>query len=270
MISSLINRVTRLGPRPAPRARPGPTRLPRRAAAATAVALGLAAVPAGAEPPAPLTVVELFTSQGCSSCPPADAFLAELAARPDILALSLHVDYWDYLGWQDVYAMPAFTRRQVAYGEAAGARSVYTPQMVVQGRARLVGSHRDEAIAAIHAIADEPRAAAITLTLHEDALEVRVTPLADPAPAGVLWFVPFHSPEPLLIDRGENAGQEIAYRNVARSWMKLGKWDGRDEAVFSAPVPSDSPGHDTSGAGVAVILQESGIGPVIAAARLEY
>lgn len=250
-----------------------PIRSARRALRAVALALSLGAagaVPALAEPPAPLTVVELFTSQGCSSCPPADDFLAELADRPDILALSLHVDYWDYLGWQDVYAMPAFTRRQVAYGEAASARSVYTPQMVVQGQARLVGSHRDQAIAAIRAIAAQPRAAEITLTRREDALEVKVTPLADPAPAGVIWFVPFHSPAPLLIDRGENAGREIAYRNVARSWMKLGKWDGRGEATFSAPVPADATEETGAGAGVAVILQERGVGPVIAAARLDY
>ncbi|MDF2231328.1 DUF1223 domain-containing protein [Albimonas sp. CAU 1670] len=218
-----------------------------------------------ADAAAPLTVVELFTSQGCSSCPPADELLAELAARPDVLALSLHVDYWDYLGWKDAFAMPAFTKRQVAYGEAAGARSVYTPQMIVQGDARMVGSHRDKVLAAVAAAAGRPRPAEIRIRELGEGLEVRVRPLVADAPAGVLWFVTFHNPEPIMIPKGENAGREVAYRNVARSWMKLGRWDGSGEAVYAAPAPSG----DAPGAGVAVILQQGYVGPVLAAARLE-
>ncbi|WP_339949953.1 DUF1223 domain-containing protein [uncultured Albimonas sp.] len=236
-----------------------------RLAALPLIAALVLLAPARAEDrSAPLTVVELFTSQGCSSCPPADELLAELAARPDVLALSLHVDYWDYLGWKDAFAMPAFTKRQVAYGEAAGARSVYTPQIIVQGGERMVGSHRDKVLAAVAAAAESPRLAAISIRDADEGLEVRVRPLVAGAPGGVLWFVTFHNPEPILIPKGENAGREVAYRNVARSWMKLGRWDGAAEAVYAAPAPSG----EAPGAGVAVILQQGYVGPVLAAARL--
>lgn len=262
-------------PEAAPGAAPGGVlRAIRRAAGAAlacalASALVVAAVAAFApgraeERAAPLTVVELFTSQGCSSCPPADELLAELAQRADVLALSLHVDYWDYLGWKDAFAMPAFTKRQVAYGEAAGARSVYTPQIIVQGDARMVGSHRDKVLAAVAAAAAQPRPAEISIRETDEGLEVRVRPLVESAPGGVLWFVTFHTPEPVLIPKGENAGREVQYRNVARSWMKLGRWDGAAETVYAAPAPSG----EAPGAGVAVILQQGYVGPVLAAARL--
>jgi hypothetical protein len=235
-----------------------------RAALAAGLALALLALGAPASEPEPRSpvLVELFTSQGCSSCPPADALLAELADRPDVIALSLHVDYWDYLGWQDVFASPAFTRRQSAYARAHGDRSVYTPQMVVDGRVRVVGSRRDEVLAAVEAAAEVPPAAAIELSRRADRLEVRVSPAGARAPGGVLWFVTYHTPAPVKIQAGENAGRKVLYRNVARSWMKLGRWDGEGEARWSAPAP-------TEGVGVAVILQAKGVGPVLAAARLD-
>lgn len=207
-------------------------------------------------------LVELFTSQGCSACPPADALLAELSERDDIVALSLHVDYWDYLGWSDVYASPAFTKRQAAYARRNGARSVYTPQMVVDGQAQVVGSRREEVLAAIEAAAAAPPPARIRLMRRDDRLEARVEPLASDPPAGVLWFVTYRSPEPVRIRSGENAGLRMRYRNVARSWMKLGRWDGRGPERFSAPAPAEE-------VGVAVILQQDRAGPVLAAARLD-
>src|SRR5690606_9121092 len=94
-------------------------------------------------------VVELFTSQGCSSCPPADALLSELAAQPGVIALALHVDYWDYLGWKDSFASPAFSARQKAYAKSFGRRSIFTPQMVVQGRQALVGHDAPSVLSAI-------------------------------------------------------------------------------------------------------------------------
>ncbi len=250
--------------------RPFRGRVPLRSLSAAAVLVGvggLAVLSGRAEEarPEPLVVVELFTSQGCSSCPPADALLADLAARPDVLALSLHVDYWDYLGWKDIFAMPAFTRRQVAYGETADARSVYTPQMIVQGTERLVGSHRKEVLGAIAEAAASPRVAQVSLSRTEDGLQVRVAPVHAASPGGVLWYVTFHTPDPVLIKSGENAGREVRYVNVARSWMKLGRWDGRSETVYAAPDLAGA-GADS---GVAVILQAGRYGPVLAAAKLD-
>jgi len=117
----------------------------------------------GAEPAAVSpVVVELFTSQGCSSCPPADALLAELTGRPDVVALSFHVDYWDYIGWKDPYASPQYTARQQRYTQALNLRYVYTPQIVVDGRADVVGSHRAEVLAAIETAAQRDRPIDIT------------------------------------------------------------------------------------------------------------
>jgi hypothetical protein len=234
----------------------------RGAVKALALVLALAA-PKAAEAGPPV-LVELFTSQGCSSCPPADALLRELAARPDVVALSLHVDYWDYLGWRDVFARPGFTARQVAYRDAAGARSVFTPQIIVDGAASVVGSREAEVRAAIEAALARPERAVITLSRSDSQVEVSVTAASgsDAAPAGVLWFVTYRSPPPVKIERGENAGHAIAYRNVVESWMKMGRWDGLAAVRFTAPAPSDS-------AGVAVILQEGPVGPVIAAAKLD-
>jgi hypothetical protein len=233
-----------------------------RALLAAGVALLAAGSAAAEEASRSPVLVELFTSQGCSSCPPADALLAELAEREDVIALSLHVDYWDYLGWQDVFAMPAFTRRQAAYAEAQGDRSVYTPQMVVHGEARLVGSRRETVLAAIEAARNGAAPARLDIARREERLEIRVAPAAARAPAGVLWFVTYHSPAPVRIKSGENAGREVRYRNVARSWMKLGRWNGAAEETFSAPAPAE-------GFGIAVILQENGVGPVVAAAQLD-
>ena len=127
--------------------------LDRLGSIAFALAATMLAHGAVAQTPA---VVELYTSQGCSSCPPADELLAELAERDDVIALSLHVDYWDYLGWRDIHARHEFTKRQAAYRDAQGARSVYTPQMVIQGTEQVVGSRRGEVSAALEAAHPPP------------------------------------------------------------------------------------------------------------------
>ena len=125
-------------------------------------------------------VVELFTSQGCSSCPPADAFLSVLAPRDDVIALGLHVDYWDYIGWRDVFGSPVFSARQKSYARAANRRSVYTPQMIVQGEAEVVGNHPMDVADLIADFRAQPRDIALTLEREDDGmLRIEATALRD-------------------------------------------------------------------------------------------
>ncbi|TYO90782.1 DUF1223 domain-containing protein [Oceanicella actignis] len=229
------------------------------------LALSFAAAP-GAAPLRAQTpvVVELFTSQGCASCPPADALLAELAERPDVIALSLHVDYWDYLGWRDQFARPEHTLRQKAYRDVAGARSLFTPQMVVQGRAQLVGSRRDKVLAAIEAESARPPAAQVTLRATDGALEIVVAPgVGGVERACVIWAAAYDTPPPVAIAAGENAGRVALYRNVVRSWMRVGAWDGAGPRVFRAPMPMGAQG-------VAVLVQEGEAGPILGAAKIDF
>lgn len=210
-------------------------------------------------------VVELFTSQGCSSCPPADALLAEeLADRPDVIALSLHVDYWDYLGWRDVHARHAFTERQVAYRDMAGARSIYTPQMVIDGRARVVGSRRAEVMEALHAAAAAPPACKVALGRDGKGLWAEIEPMRNFPGEAVVWLVGYETaPRPVKIKRGENQGLTIENRNVVTSWLKLGMIGAGAKTVLRAPTPE---GADA----VAVIVQHGRVGPVLGAAKLRF
>ncbi|MEI6161099.1 MAG: DUF1223 domain-containing protein [Roseococcus sp.] len=172
-------------------------------------------------------VAELFTSQSCNSCPPADALLIELVRdRPDVLALSWHVTYWDRNGWKDRFSLPAATERQRRY--AAQLRDgrypgqVYTPQMVIQGRRDAVGSER---MAVLTALRQAPQAAAaeITLGLRENGAVVEVGPGAG---SGALWLVGFDPQHATEIRSGENGGRRLAYGNVVRSVTALGAWQG--------------------------------------------
>lgn len=206
-------------------------------------------------------VAELFTSQGCSSCPPADALLGELAMRGDVLALSLHVDYWDYIGWKDPYASASMSERQRAYAKALGARMVYTPQMVVQGSAELVGSRRAAVLGAIEEA--QARSLPVRVTLvGDEAVEIA----AGEAPPGgaVVWLVAYDHHLTTEIERGENAGKRISYYNVVRSFQRLGHWMGE---ALSLPVDCDSLVGANRGA--AVLVQAGGYGPILGAARLQ-
>lgn len=228
--------------------------------AALLLAAGLAVPRAAAQD----VVVELFTSQGCSSCPPADALLARLAGEGQILALSLHVDYWDHLGWRDRFARPENTKRQKAYAGLVKARSIYTPQAVVQGQDRLVGSDEAALRRAIQAQMAAPQRARIELVPGADGILVRVQPLAEVhfERRGILHYITYDRPMSVRVDRGENAGLTLTYVNVVRDWLKLGGWDGKAAQTFTAPFPA-------MGRGVAVILQDGYVGPILAAARLE-
>ena len=208
----------------------------------------------------PRAVVELFTSQGCSSCPPADKLLAEVAERPDVIALTLAVDYWDYLGWKDTLAKHGHTSRQKAYAKLRGDSKMFTPQAVVNGAAMAVGSDRS-ALEQTLATARTPEVP-VTLEVRDGKLMVSV---GAGTGAGEVWLCPVASKAKVDIVRGENEGSKVTYHNVVRGWIKLGDWNG-SAVSFEAPLrrPGDAD-IDT----LAVLVQSgssSAPGPILGAA----
>ncbi len=240
----------------------------RRAVLAAAVLLFLAGPlapwPAAAQQGAVAPVlVELFTSQGCSSCPPADQLLAELAGRPDVVALSLHVDYWDYIGWKDPYASPLYTARQQRYAQSLNLRYVYTPQVVVDGRANVVGSQRAEVLAAVAAAAKRDRPIDITFDTSNGGTVIIPEGHA-PDEGATVWLAVYDREHVTEIKRGENAGQKLRNANVVRSFERLGTWTGA-----RLEIPLDLSGARAQGRdGCAVIVQQGRAGPVLAAAAM--
>lgn len=231
-------------------------------ACASALAVALVMLPlnaeAGEQPP---VVVELFTSQGCSSCPPADALLTELAADPDLLALSFHVDYWDYIGWEDPFAAAEHTQRQRDYVDGLGLRYVYTPQMVIDGRHDVVGSNRREVMQAIEAAARTPAPLAVTL---DDAGggSVRIAAGDAPAEGATVWLIGFDDGHDTRIAQGENGGRSLHNSNVVRALTKLGTWSGA-----AASFPVDLAKAKAAGrGGCAVLVQQGRGGPILGAA----
>ena len=226
-----------------------------------AAAVMLAPAPVGAADRA-LTVVELFTSQGCSSCPPADKFLGELAPRHDLLALSFHVDYWDYIGWKDPFASPAHTQRQRDYAQRLGLRYVYTPQMVIQGTVQATGSNRAAVLAAI---AGAPGAGHVSVGLRRDGRgRVVVSVSAAPTDGDVdVWMVVYDREHVTRVKRGENRGRTITNRNVVRALGRIATWRGQPLEV-TAVLADIGVGGDAC----AVILQSQRNGRILGAAKL--
>jgi hypothetical protein len=195
-------------------------------------ALGVCAIvaiirPAHADPRA---VVELFTSQGCSSCPPADKVMGELAKDPSVIALSLPIDYWDYLGWKDTLADSRFTARQRAYSHMRGDRDVYTPQAVINGSVHVIGSDREGIEGAIidTTKSDDVMSVPVSMTLSGEQLNVSVAAshAGSSASHGEIWICAISKAVPISIARGENRGHEVTYHNVVRNLLKVGDWDG--------------------------------------------
>ena len=206
-------------------------------------------------------VVELFTSQGCSSCPPADKLLAELSARDDIIALALHVDYWDYIGWKDEFADPAHTVRQRGYSRAAGKRSIYTPQMVVGGVDHVVGARPMELLDTIEAHRASKKPAAVTLRREEGRVAVSIRASGTMPSGNAVVQVATVTPKASVdIRRGENAGRTLDYHNIVRKLVEIGEWDGRGTYRASIKVPD--------GVRVVVLVQSSTSGPILGAAQL--
>lgn len=202
-------------------------------------------------------VVELYTSEGCSSCPPADALLEQLAARPEVIALALHVDYWDYIGWKDTFGDPAFAERQRNYARAAGEKMIYTPQMVVNGKDMIVGS---DAAALAEVLEPAGGADAPDLQLSRDGASLTVRAPAVPGLDGpvVVELVRYLPRATVAIDRGENAGQVITYANTVTSWREIGRWDGQSPLELEVRSDGDQP--------AVVLIQEQGPGRILAAA----
>jgi hypothetical protein len=209
----------------------------------------------------PVVVVELYTSQGCSSCPPADDYLAELTKNPDLLPLALHVDYWDYIGWADTFAQAKFTDRQHSYARAVGDRMVYTPQMIVAGAERVEGNNpaKVNKIIAAHLGAS----GSVDLSVERNGNRIRIMAPADKTlgSAVSVQVVRYHPSETVNIKRGENAGRSVVYRNIVTDWQQVGEWSGAQALDMEAKVTGSGP--------LVVILQKAGPSEILAAARIE-
>lgn len=199
-------------------------------------------------------VVELYQSQGCSSCPPADAVLNALADRRDVLALSFAVTYWDQLGWKDTFASPAFTQRQWDYARAAGRGDVGTPQMIINGRGAVNGGSQADVDAAVRRFARSTAEPVINS-------DTRSVTMGSGKGHAILWLVRY-DPRTIQVPirAGENSGRTVAHRNIVRQLIRLGSWSG---ASASYRLPGSPPGLVS-----AVIAQQAVGGPIIAARRI--
>jgi hypothetical protein len=211
-------------------------------------------------------VIELFTSQGCSSCPPADALLGRLADRKDLIALSLPITYWDMMGWKDTLASDANTRRQMAYAQAMGHNGVYTPQMVVDGLNDVIGSREASVEAAI--TQHEGDAEIVPVQLHATKQEIHIS--VGPASGhegqeATIWMFHILDHATVAIGSGENQGHTLTYHNVVRDVKAIGIWKGQ-------AISLDLPRQDLTGMpsdAVAVVVQLGGYGHIIGAAMLD-
>ncbi len=226
--------------------------------AVLAAALAVSGHARAAETPG-LTVVELFTSQGCSSCPPADAVLLELSrGRGDVLPLAFHVTYWNNLGWRDPFSFTAATTRQRDYAAAMRLSSIYTPQMVVNGHIDVVGSDRPAVLSAIGQAGHDRQAAAVKLSRADGQMHIDIRPGDAAAPAAArVWLIGYDTEHRTAVGRGENGGRSLLEANIVRSMIDMGPWSSA-AAQLRHDVPEGEHG--------AVIVQAAD-GHIIGAAR---
>ncbi|WP_234463991.1 DUF1223 domain-containing protein [Paracoccus caeni] len=225
-------------------------------------------------PPALPVVVELFTSQGCSSCPPADAMLSNLANQPDVLPLSYHVDYWDYLGWADSFARPEFTERQELYARASGERSVYTPQLIVDGQDTAVAPGPSQLMGLIDANRVSPAMVSVRRESTENGETIELMPLSDLGGSVDILLVRYAPERKVEVTAGENRGRVVTYTNVVLSMDRLAEWDGANPLRMT--VNPDGAADDQMPADTRhVVLVQSDRrdsdhpGPILAAIRLD-
>jgi len=204
----------------------------------------------------PRAVIELFTSQGCSSCPAADKLMAEYAQDPSVIALSLAVDYWDYLGWKDTLALSGHSNRQRAYAKVRGDRQVYTPQVVIDGAVHALGSDKAAIERAILQIREQSSPLSLPVKIEQvgDKLTVTVPASKDEKGQAEVWLCPVTKSVPVAIGRGENSGHTLTYTNVVRRWIKLGDWTGKAE-TFDVPVKTIKTGDIDA----AAVMVQSGV-----------
>jgi hypothetical protein len=238
-------------------------------------ALPLTIQPASAEMKSkPKAVVELFTSQGCSSCPPADKVLADLATEGEVLALTLPIDYWDYLGWRDTLGKPEHTERQRAYARGRRDRDVYTPQAVVNGQIHVVGSRRDsidDSIAQLQTANPDGHSSLpldVKLDKSSEALTISVDGPSDMAQNTTIWLVFYDNEHVVSINRGENRGRDLSYHNVVRDMRPIGMWKGTKTDMVLPLSELSKSGYDNC-----AVLVQSNIrgnpGAILGAAMLD-
>ncbi len=220
----------------------------------------------GEASPGRFSVIELFTSQGCSSCPPADRLLKQLAQRPDVIALSFPVTYWDYLGWKDTLARPENAERQRRYAAIQGGE-VYTPEAVVNGLKECVGSDQDAIESALKATTSVIRKEAVPVSVRHEGGKLVIETGAAPAESrhrtGKVWVATVRHSSDVSIGAGENRGRKVTYTNVVLSLTEAGGWQG---APTSYAVPSTLMPND--GDMLVVFLQAEPLGPIVGAARI--
>lgn len=206
-------------------------------------------------------LLELYTSQGCSSCPPADALLAQIDEEyEDVIAVALHVDYWDYIGWPDKHASPQFTKRQKNYARVAGRNMIYTPQMIIGGKTAIAGFRPDDVAAALDVARAKPQPFSLALDRADGVLTISLEALTDfdqPATVQLVRYTPL---DRVAIKRGENAGRTIDYVNTVTSWEAVGQWSGEKAQEIQVPLEGDDP--------VVVLVQAKDYGAVLASSRL--
>lgn len=211
-------------------------------------------------------VVELYTSQGCSSCPPADKLLGELSKQSNVIPLTFNVDYWDYLGWRDTLGSNDHTKRQQQYAANRGTRQIYTPQMIVNGHVDVVGSRRNAVYSALKA--ETAPGARVPMTISENKTEIIIEVADSPEPAlkqkATIWVMVTSPQVAVPVKRGENRGQKIVYHNVVRQMVPAGMWTGK---ALRITLPKDGLGLKGRRDCVA-LLQVGTVGKVIGATRM--
>ncbi len=215
------------------------------------------------------TVIELFTSQGCSSCVSADIYLQQLSKRDDVIALTFPVTYWDYLGWKDTLAKPEYDARQRAYAVAAASADIYTPQIIIDGVHREVGS-QSEVIDELIAFQTGDRKASVAINLWPSPKTIAVNIAAGALPAGAqsatIRLIQYDARQLVTITKGENAGKQLSYSNVVRTITPVGVWQGEAMGLI-LPIRDF---RRASHSGLVVLLQVDDAGPILGAAKMDF